>query len=354
MNHWIWQNRCKYLPIIVITLSTIMSVSVSSITQAQGTAKFEAALDITIRSACHSYATDKLRDNLSWLKSLIYENSPFCSRIKTASDTQDINDAMQDEFKKIPKSGSKIDFSKKQERGMHITIDCRSEYMCMETRMKYLDSQNPVDQKSYNHVSAFCQERYGCIEAFFKDWPTLLPAHQPAETSTEVTFASILGSPDGQTPVAPPTPASTAPQTTATQLSATATSPITKTLTPKSSIQKAVEQPVKAKTQITKTKNPDTKTASIASSQIAQLIFGNNMTWNNAMRFCKSKGMHLPTIAEGKQRLPELRTRDPYLGIWTTDQNASDRIIGRYRTLRDNGYTDGQRATTSQRVICFP
>lgn len=338
-------------------------MGLSSIAQAQSTAKFEAALDITIQSACHSYATDKLRDNVSWLKSLIYENSPFCDQIKATPDAQDINDAMQQEFEKRADSGTPIDFSKKQERGMNITIDCRSEYMCMETRMKFLDSQNPVDQKSYRHVSAYCQERYGCIEAFFRDWPTPLPALKPAEASPEVTFASILGGPDGQVPVAASEPTSTAYQATAPQPSAAATTTTAtsqsaasaiKTLTPKPPIQKAVVQPATPKTQPTKTTKPVTQTASVATSQVTQLMFGDNMMWSNAMRFCKSKGMHVTTVAKAKTRLPELRTRDPHLGIWTTDQNSSDKLIGRYRTLRDNGYTDGQRATTNQRVICFP
>ena len=164
---------------------------------AQNIEALEGQLDETIRAACHGYMVDALPESLSWLRDNIYEGSPFCNLVNAAFDKRALSDAVQSAFTKATTAGGDLDLSKKHDRDLNITIECDAEYMCIESRLKYLDTQTPVSQAEYNAVNQYCGERYGCIEAFFREWPRDIPAPKkttPADNagSSGLSFAALM------------------------------------------------------------------------------------------------------------------------------------------------------------------
>ncbi len=180
---------------IALSFVFLAGMFVTQPAAAQNIEAQEQKLDETIQSACHSYLVDAIPDALSWLKGQIYENSPFCKRVNSAYDSQDINDAMKDQFARVTSPGGTLDLSKKHDRDLKITIECKSEYMCMESRLRFLETANPVSQKQYGVVAEYCDGRYGCIQSFFDRWPTSLPTIRKAEKDKLLTFSSILDKP---------------------------------------------------------------------------------------------------------------------------------------------------------------
>ncbi len=445
---------------------------------AQDINQYEKRLDKTIKTACHSYLVDALPNALSWLRDEIYEKSPFCKRINAADDAEDINDALQEQFSRRSASDPTLDLSKKRDRRLNITIDCRSEYMCMESRLRFQDTANPVSQKQYDVVAQYCGGRYGCIQAFFNDWPQKLPNAKAKDAAKMLTFDNILNpalTPKGtqispattvqpvQNNVAKAAPAAPAPLPTGQrasnqnqQLSQNVKAKCTCSLNgrpcfdnPYGPIRKRMAQieaqrlsictawqgtygnlapssPVSNEQMqadltysLSYIKDADARgnhlirlaaedferiryraakripyrntfeeakadqlasgpsqdvgpapdgfgeqqfaqskatTPTAATSKPADFLYHpQRLNFADAKAFCQSKGMHLPTVAEAKAKLAQMRSLgDPYWGIWTTDQSSSDKMVGRYRTLRNNGFTEGEFAQNAQRVFCFP
>ncbi len=463
--------------------AAVLAFSLQNTSYAQNTAQFEGKLDETLKSACHSYMIDALPDAFSWLKNQIFENSPFCNRINSAYGKEEINDALQEEFRRTSASEPSLDRSKKQERNLNIIIECQSEYMCLESRIRFRDTPNAVSQKTYDAVAGYCDRRYGCIQAFFDEWPRDIPKTDPKLAKKLVTFESILKS--NLVPKRPNV------ETLANQQTAHQKKPKKSSATNENSFVKAETQnpspqilnlnkniesqcecsmrrsscfdnpygPIKKRlaqiedqrsqvcsrwqtlygslgqsslvdSDIVQTdldyaekfirdadqrgyalirlakedferikyrvrkklpfKNTfeDAKADMLAngpsnsvgptparfegdqSSQQAKLAEDNQqgqqktsaflyhptrLTFADAKAFCQSKGMHIPTVAEAKPHLKEMvPLGDPFWGIWTTDQTAPDKIIGKYRTLRNNGFTEGEHPTFASRVFCFP
>jgi hypothetical protein len=76
------------------------------------------------------------------------------------------------------------------DRDIEEDIACDGEWMCVYVRSRYRDTSSPVDQAGYERVAEHCDGRYGCIEAFFEDWPRALPP--PSTTDTGLRFADLL------------------------------------------------------------------------------------------------------------------------------------------------------------------
>ncbi|MEP3246569.1 MAG: hypothetical protein ABJN40_16365 [Sneathiella sp.] len=346
-------------PRFLAAASILSSVFATSL-QAQETAGFEKKLDKTIKAACHGYLVDAIPDALQWLREEIYKKSPFCQRVNKAYDNQDINDAIQAEFTKKSKPGNTLDLSKKHDRDLAITIECQSEYMCMESRLRFLGTGAPVNQKSYARVADFCGGRYGCIQAFFDKWPTKLPTAKEGDKSKILTFSSILKT-KGENPI------DQSSSERASSNSAVVGSGVKSTSNTFKSKQKAsqrrnssasgaelaaVSVGQSAKDQKSVSATDQNKASEMESKKI--VFSAKRLTYAKAKAFCESKGMHLPTVPEAKAKRAQLQSGDPYWGIWTTDQTQSDRLINRYRTLRNNGFTEGAGRHTEQRTFCFP
>ena len=451
-------------------LFTLQSASV-----AQDTVQHEMKLDETIKAACHSYMIDALPDALSWLKDQVFENSPFCKRIEAAYDQEDISDTLQEQYKRKSALEPSLDRSKKNDRTLTITIECQSEYMCLESRIRFKDTAHAVSQAAYDKVAAYCEGRYGCIQAFFDEWPRDIPKQQAQVSKKGLSFESVLKS--SLTPKGAPKAIDTqaAIPDASPQVSTSAVSlPIgNKPTTANLKLNHAIKDqcfcslgagecfdnpygPIKKRlAQIEEqrrgvcmtwqaqyadvvqsstvdndkmdedlvymqkyvsdadergydlirlakedfqrikyrvrnnlpfkntfeekradklasgpsanvgeapdgfgTESSNMKTAIVADAQnkktSAFLFHPERMTFSAAKAFCQSKGMHLPSVAEAKPHLKEMiPLGDPFWGIWTTDQTAPDKIVGRYRTLRNNGFTEGENPTFASRVFCF-
>lgn len=167
---------------------------------ADETERFEAQLDETIRAACHGYLLDAVPDALGWLRTQLQAHSPFCRRVETAFDEQAVGELVREAWRA---TGPELDLSAREDRDLAITIECDGEYMCIESRLRHLDSESPVTGSDYDIVARYCDGRYGCIQAFFDDWPAPLPEPVPVEEVEMVTFASMFPAPAS---TATPTP----------------------------------------------------------------------------------------------------------------------------------------------------
>jgi hypothetical protein len=171
---------------------------------AQDTAEFEGEVDRAIRSACHGFMVDALPDAVSWLRDAIYENSPFCRRIQGAADQEAFGEAVQDAFADLGPDDVRLDLSQERDRDLNVTIECDSEYMCMETRLAFQETDTPVSQRDYDTVGAYCDGRYGCIQAYFRNWPAPLPTPMPIARAEMTRFGHVI--PPPAPPAAPAAP----------------------------------------------------------------------------------------------------------------------------------------------------
>ncbi|WP_282608047.1 hypothetical protein [Pelagibius sp. Alg239-R121] len=426
---------------------------------AQDIEGLELHLDKTIRSACHGYLVDSLPDALSWLKEKIYRNSPFCNKFLDAQDKEQLNDAVQEAYAERPLEGSRLDLSKKVDRDLNITIECRSEYMCLETRLKFLETQTPVSQEDYNTVRDYCLERYGCIQAYFRDWPAPLPTPKKLEELQIVTFDSVLDTPDqaNLSGDAPDRPASTQQYPARAHASTQPSSQVlaahgkierlctcslsgracyenpygpvrqhiarveaqrrqsckgwqdqftpiggsglnddglmsaltakrdeiaeidsrgkkiialaaedferirarvrnNQPFVPTLELDKIEELARGPKAQAAPSSSEAKATPSGSGSQPSgptAIVLGPNLSWDEAGTYCRERGLRLPAVSEARGRLSELRSQDAHLGIWTAEAQYVDQYVRKYQTVRDNGFTEGENASSRHRVACF-
>jgi hypothetical protein len=117
--------------------------------------------------------------------------------VRAAYDKAALGDVIQSAFDRNAVTGGDLDLSKKHDRDLNITIECDAEYMCIESRVKFLDTETPVTQKQYDAVRDYCGGRYGCIEAFFREWPRDIPAKVTKDAAASpsvsgLSFSSLL------------------------------------------------------------------------------------------------------------------------------------------------------------------
>ncbi|MCR9220497.1 MAG: hypothetical protein NXI21_09745 [Alphaproteobacteria bacterium] len=165
---------------------------IASGVQAQDIPEFEGEVDRTIRSACHGFMVDALPDAVSWLRDAIYEGSPFCRRVLGAGDLEAFGDAVQDAYAQLGPGDVRLDLTQERDRDLNVTIECDSEYMCMEMRLKLQETETPISQQDYDVVSAYCDGRYGCIQAYFENWPAPLPTPMPIERAEMTRFSQVI------------------------------------------------------------------------------------------------------------------------------------------------------------------
>ena len=183
---------------------------------AQDTERFSGDVARTIQAACHSFIVDALPDAVAWLREDIYQNSPFCRSLDAAGDMEAFGETVQEAYNRLGPDDPRLDLAGRVDRYLAITIECQSEYMCMETRLKFLGSDNPVDQAAYDTVSAYCDGRYGCIQAYFSRWPAPLPAPKALSEIAMARFEKEVG-PPGQADMPPAQQVASAPEMSSEQ-----------------------------------------------------------------------------------------------------------------------------------------
>ncbi|WP_343559955.1 hypothetical protein [Kiloniella sp. b19] len=350
--------------------------------QGQGTASLNNQLDAAIQAACHSYLVDALPNALSWLQDQIYKNSPFCNKALKAHDNEELGDLLQERFQGYRKGDVQLDLSKKHDRDLNVTIECDSEYMCMESRLKYQDTDHPVSQKDYDQVRDYCLERYGCIQAFFTDWPQSLPVPQKAEDLKLVSFDSLLQAQAGASEPPSDDSSSDAEQLAGNNAENQNISPRTsepERNTPPSSgptpEPEVVVQPSEQTETVTAAVATTTATAQEPAGHSASNT-GNpnlhvgpaNVNWEQAGLYCRNLGMRLPTVAEARANIRDFKLyaldhKDVYYfkfgnsyqsnkGLWTSEASYLDAYVQQYKAVHITGHAEGTHAHQQQIVIC--
>lgn len=178
---------------LTIPAVALLVLCASTAARAQDLDAFEVQLDETIRSACHGYLLDALPVALDWLRERIDTKSNLCRRVRALAEDEPLASARGDLRRAFgPELGSRVD------RGIAEDIACDGEWMCVYVRTRFRESASPVDQASYDRVAAHCGARYGCIEAFFEDWPRAMPP--PPAPDTGLGFGELLGRPSAAAP----------------------------------------------------------------------------------------------------------------------------------------------------------
>ena len=133
-----------------------------------------AQTDETIRSACHGFFIEDLPESVSWLREHLIPDSQLCRVVSSLP--ADIS----------PKSviGPKgyqseaHEFVLYSEQRMALDMACRYEWMCINTRSRFNQSERPISQSDYDSVRVHCRGEYGCIDAFFHRGPDHFPLIQ--------------------------------------------------------------------------------------------------------------------------------------------------------------------------------
>lgn len=193
----------------IVTRAAFLAMSLApalpAVAPAQDIPAHKRQTEETIQAACHGFMVDALPEALSWLKESIYENSPFCQRAAAAGDLEEFGEAVEAEYSALGPNDTRIDLSKRVDRDLQVTVECRGAYMCMETRLRFQGTDTPVSQDTYDTVRDYCDGRYGCIESYFQDWPVPLPTPGQISGTQIFRFEDVVS--------APGTPASPTPQT---------------------------------------------------------------------------------------------------------------------------------------------
>ena len=292
--------RATALSIALITSSALPGI-------AQDINAFEHDLDQTIRSACHSFMVDALPDAISWLRTEIYENSPFCLRVEGAGDEEALGAAVRDTFSRLGPGDVRLDLSQKQDRDLNVTIECDSDYMCMETRLAFQETDTPVSQSDYRVIEAYCDERYGCIQAYFENWPAPLPTPMPIADAEMIRFDDVL----------------------------TSSIPIDAALSGEAK-GKVADISDTSPTHVDQTK---TQVATAADATLPDDVFvlGPPQVWEAATAYCDRLGRRLPTVAEGQKIHEQISYENWWFGMWTSEVSYMDAFVQQIRTVRPGG-----------------
>ena len=169
------------------TILLISYISTATVIWAQDIPSFEQDVDETIRSGCHSFLVDMLPED--W-QGDVYEATGRCDPETLGTDNYDI-----DSSKKNSPRYQHFELGDKQEKNLDITVECQSEYMCIEQRVLLRDADTPISQADYNRVAEHCYEHYACIESFLSDWPKALPPKPNQQETIGFSFDELS---DGQ------------------------------------------------------------------------------------------------------------------------------------------------------------
>jgi hypothetical protein len=326
---------------------------------AQDTDGFERELDQTIRAACHSFMVDAIPDAFSWLRTEIYENSPFCQRVRNSADLEAFGEVVQDTFQRLGPDDARLDLSQKQDRDLNVTIECDSEYMCMEIRLAFQETDTPVSLSDYLAVQAYCDGRYGCIQAYFQDWPAPLPVPTPIADAEMIRFNEVVLSPDlTDTPVR--SNAGISAEATVASADATAGSADASSTQPDAAATSS--QPMQASSE-----QASSETGSLSAEADAapaegdptpaEALFtmGPNQGWREASAYCAGLGRRLPSVSEAKALTAKIPGQDEhlfwYFGLWTSEASYVDAYVQRYRVVRPAG-AGAENASSKARVAC--
>lgn len=135
----------------------------------------EKMTDSGITDACHGFVVEM-----------------FAEQTGRCAAKQEDNTHSTAEPKKPSKiTSSNIELGEKQEKDLDITIECQSEYMCMEQRVRLRNAGTPISQIDYNTVAQHCEKHYACIEYFLRDWPKPLPNVNKQTTGLGLTFDDL-------------------------------------------------------------------------------------------------------------------------------------------------------------------
>ncbi|MDT0497487.1 hypothetical protein RM530_08945 [Algiphilus sp. W345] len=138
--------------------------------------EFETQLDGVIRSACHGYMVDALPDMLSGARDWLNENSPFCQTVRTLPDDAPLA-AVVEEYQVLDMDAEAVSGLRRYVgRNDDIHLQCQ-DWMCEHVRVQVREDGHPISLADYQKVERFCEERYECIESWFKTWPRALPTN---------------------------------------------------------------------------------------------------------------------------------------------------------------------------------
>ena len=138
--------------------------------------EFETQLDGVIRSACHGYMVDALPDMLSGARDWLDENSPFCQTVRTLPDDAPLA-AVVEEYQVLDMDAEAVSGLRRYVgRNDDIHLECQ-DWMCEHVRVEVREDGHPISLADYQKVERFCEERYECIESWFKTWPRALPTN---------------------------------------------------------------------------------------------------------------------------------------------------------------------------------
>ncbi len=138
--------------------------------------EFETQLDGVIRSACHGYMVDALPEMLSGARDWLNENSPFCQTVRTLPDDAPLAPVVQ-EYQVLDLDAEAVSGLRRYVgRNDDIHLECQ-DWMCEHVRVQVREDGHPISLADYQKVERFCEERYECIESWFKIWPRALPTN---------------------------------------------------------------------------------------------------------------------------------------------------------------------------------
>lgn len=165
-------------------LAMLGGLALSGSVWAQDIPALESQTDDTIRSACHGYLVDMLpRDWQDDAYAATGRCDPGASRESDATPPAVAGSAGS--------AGTSVELGQRRERNLDITIECQSEYMCMEQRVRLREADTPIAQPEYDRVAAYCEQHYACIQSFLRDWPKPLPSPAGSQAGQGFTFDSL-------------------------------------------------------------------------------------------------------------------------------------------------------------------
>ncbi len=161
----------------------------------QSIEQFETQLDRAVKSVCHGYVIDSLPEFMSGVQNWLNENTPFCQTVRTLPDDQSAYELLKKEkpevdYTKDPNYKVKYLFGYNED--LYRNSDC-DDWMCEHIRNQVFKQGHPISLIDYKKVEQHCEERYECIESWFKSWPRALPQNNSTPSKTVVSLDDLLG-----------------------------------------------------------------------------------------------------------------------------------------------------------------